>query len=864
MADTFQSVQQLVTELIAYKQANPTKKIAFVLQGGGARAAWYGGVLEAIESEVRKQQPTVAPELRFAPDILVGNSGGALAAVAYFSDLMNPGTYGRYTSKQSWLWRSLSENNDAANKLLDNAGILELISGSKTGGTGSILPSLNNPHMLYNMLPKIGSIGNMAENLSPHYNFQTLFKSRADLWAAWNDLKVKFDDFKTAMDNLTVPNLIAGINLQQASSVLRDDVNAIKDRVDAVRNDVATIKGHLSHTAEFMKLKYPDQVPDAFQVPLLRDSAAVANEIGDTINHLKNELDRLALTAGEGLLTKIRIAFETLHDLIGAIRNEISALLNRVLQIVTHLDDCISLIVTTVMMAKNHSSLMNTSGLEKAIHEALRQATPTITAKTAKASSLDSAIFAHWNARRAAKALDPNVRAPELILLASNISAGRPTLLCMCDQTTKQSLASSHTWVVELDHGNVSYLAAKGLAKTTPTPSDPNRWIFGSWPTDQLERIKDIGVGATLAVSDDTDGGETPGTEGGVTPVETFSPGKMPLASFSVANAFAGRMRPQEMPVTPIEVPAAQLRTARVTTDLGALQLSPIAEQIVGSQKQQGGVFDQLGISTGSIGGGVQSGIIAGGKVIDNLGELIGSPFNDPELWKSEIKGTSLIAAAALTSAAIPLAFPPKYWRFNNAYGETYHHWMVDGGICDNRPIQQAINAGAECIVSIELTPLSAAVQDIPFDDDRPDIGEVASDSLLNTPMSSAFYRFLETYVGEQSNAIPPSSVRMWRIAPSQTAKNAKSIGVYDFNGYWEGGQLRMGLFDWFMRGYLDAHAGQPSSDVWSDPSDNACVAYKAVAVPFLGQVGNANDKEPSPGFFVVDFVNNHPHPGYE
>ena len=63
-----------------------------------------------------------------------------------------------------------------------------------------------------------------------------------------------------------------------------------------------------------------------------------------------------------------------------------------------------------------------------------------------------------------------------------------------------------------------------------------------------------------------------------------------------------------------------------------------------------------------------------------------------------------------------------------------------------------------------------------------------------------------------------------------------------------------MGLFDWFMCGYLDAYG---SGKV--DPNDLAWQAYGNL--PGYGQIGNAAQKRRSPGFFAVDFVNNKPHP---
>lgn len=712
------------------------------------------------------------------------------------------------------------------------------MSGSKTASTQNIFPNQNNPHVPYNLLPQVGAIPNMMQNLSPHYNFQALFQSRAELWAAWSQLKTRGDEFLMAMDNLTLPNLIASINTQQLSSVWQDDLNAIRSRADAIRNDVETIRSCVSRTTSIsypggsINVPDPTGVADALQVRLLRDSAAAVREIGNTIDDLRRALDELALTATNGLLTRVRTAFDALQNLIAAIGNEIAALVNRVSQFLLHLDDFIAFILKTVQMAKNHSSLMDTPGLKRAIHEALRQATPQTTAANANASDMDKAIFNHWKARRTAKVSDPLVRAPELILTASNITAGRATLLCLCDVETKQQLGAMHTWVVELDQSNVGYQSAKGVEKQVPPVNDPSRWIFGSWPTDYIEQFRDddrLTDGLTVGA---TDGEPPPDGESAETPFKHFTFVEMKMAGRAGAPLLDGR---GPMPVTPETTapPLAQMRPASdVAAEVRGRPLAPSRSALnLGgpSQTQASDVSQFMPGVVNVTGGTIAASPASVNKKEDSLKDLLGSPFMEPELWNSNIKGTSLLAAAALTSAAIPIAFPPKYWRFNNPYGEAYHHWMIDGGLCDNRPIQQAINAGADCIVSFELTPLSTAIEDIPLDVPRPGIDMVGG-GLTDLQINSAFYRFIETYVGQESAANPPTEARMWRISPAQKASSGKNIGVYDFNGYWEGGKLQMGLFDWYMRGYLDAHAGE-LTDVWNDPADNACAAYKAVAV---------------------------------
>lgn len=113
-------------------------------------------------------------------------------------------------------------------------------------------------------------------------------------------------------------------------------------------------------------------------------------------------------------------------------------------------------------------------------------------------------------------------------------------------------------------------------------------------------------------------------------------------------------------------------------------------------------------------------------------------PF-DKEPGKSQIAGASIVAGAALTTSAIPIAFPPRYWIFENPFlQKVYCHWFTDGGMCDNRPIEQALAAGADYIVSFELTPLRKAITDVPAVAPKPNLMGIASASLVDTPINWA------------------------------------------------------------------------------------------------------------------------------
>jgi hypothetical protein len=150
---------------------------------------------------------------------------------------------------------------------------------------------------------------------------------------------------------------------------------------------------------------------------------------------------------------------------------------------------------------------------------------------------------------------------------------------------------------------------------------------------------------------------------------------------------------------------------------------------------------------------------------------------------------------------------------------------------------------------------LRKAILDLPTNDKKPNILGVVS-SLTDAQTNSPFYRFLESYVEEN----PDTQKKLWRFAPDAAAgEEDETIGIYDFNGYWNKGQLKMGLFDWFMRGYLDAAKTIESSEM--PDKDPVLNAYNNI--PEYGQLGNAIAKRESPGYFVVDFANNKPHPGY-
>ncbi|MEZ5040336.1 MAG: patatin-like phospholipase family protein [Saprospiraceae bacterium] len=772
----FIDTKNLVTKLIRLKSMDPTKKIAFVFSGGGARAAWFGGILEAFEKEVRRQQPNVPADQRFAPDMLVGTSGGGLAAVGYFADLMNSKQYGPYANRQSWLWREIARDNAAAFKLLDNPGVLELLSGSRTG-KGQMDWSMIKDKPLSNFL----TIANIPNLESPTFNFNRLFSSVKEIKQDINTLETNWKKVNAALEKLYADSgmIISKINIQnlsapwiQSLNIATGNIGKVQYLANKVWDDIDYIQKKITIT-KLTNPPTPSNILDAFNrsKSLIRDSGAVVVGVIDGLSDLNNHLMNIPInnlkkqfSDLEKIFTDIKKVLDALLELQKATSHTIGDGIKGLYQLSTIIGDVIGFTIAIGKMIQSNSSLMNTTGLKNAMHEVLRMATPEKFVGNGLASQMDKGIFEYWQTQRTAKLANPLVRAPELILTAGNITANRLTLLALCDIDSAKKLADLKRWVIGLDLESSGLIHGKKMMRSklaqTSNINAAENWIFGAWPND-------------------------------------FIP---PLSN---------------------------------DADLDILNATEVA------------LNNQADITPKS-----------------RIGVAIPAdcPFEHLP-GQSSILGTSILAGAALTTASIPIAFPPRLWRFENQFLEKiYFHWFVDGGICDNRPIEHAIDAGADYVVSFELTPLRKAITDIPVSSKRPNLLGMISASLIDTPIDSAFKRYIESYVANNP-PIPGKSPqkRIWRIAPEAGAgEEDETIGVYDFNGYWDKGEMKMGLFDWFMRGYLD---GSKSLSSAVPGPDAVLDAYNTMSD--YGQKKNAAQEKATPGYFEVDFYNNKPHPGY-
>lgn len=172
---------------------------------------------------------------------------------------------------------------------------------------------------------------------------------------------------------------------------------------------------------------------------------------------------------------------------------------------------------------------------------------------------------------------------------------------------------------------------------------------------------------------------------------------------------------------------------------------------------------------------------------------------------------------AVMTSAAIPVAFPPHTWTMARSLPSTTQpnllsHKLVDGGVIDNSPIDIARRAGATHIVSFELTPLLTFTTGAPaIDRNTRTMFDVYTDSFETVRDAVNNRQVLDIIAANHGAATP---VPIYRIAPlaqhlSKSAENTvddPTVQFLDFNGHYDHNQqLTLNLEDWFMQGYQDA-----------------------------------------------------------
>jgi len=201
------------------------------------------------------------------------------------------------------------------------------------------------------------------------------------------------------------------------------------------------------------------------------------------------------------------------------------------------------------------------------------------------------------------------------------------------------------------------------------------------------------------------------------------------------------------------------------------------------------------------------------------------------------------LVKAALTTAALPFAFPVQKWELSRVVPPLTQasrdlHYFTDGGVVDSSPIDIAVYAGATHVISLEMTPLLVNAWTY---GGWPRKGpsnmlEVAQQSFY-TAMDGALLRTIQNLVREQRD------VQIYRLAPfaprttrgrDQDSGDSEAVSpdITSFDGVFDTNRkLKMSLDDWFMQGYLDA-ASLDDAAAADDPVFNPYQAAKKSPQP--------------------------------
>lgn len=691
--DKFINVRELVPQLLKFKQDNPKKKIAFCFSGGGARGAYFGGVIEAIQQEISKhpQQATLPLEQRWKPDMICGTSAGALAGFAYWMECLLPSNPSPYACRQTNVWKSISDGNKGAQKLFNNPSIIDFLSKSSV------------------------ELDNFLDALD---QFKT------DINPIIENLDEQWTDIKLIISNS------ASFDINRFQNGIQDKVDSIHERINKV-GEKPKLKDALEWAENVIKL---------------------IGEVSTFVPAISVDLGKMQLDQAKNLLQNIK---DLNYDIKDGRKNDIKKVLKDFKDLTYKLQDLYKELKIVFDLTKFHikesSSLMNTGGLEKILEKFIfdsfpKNTFPLVNGKI-EARELDSAIIKLVKESRE--------KIPDLFLTGTNINAKRGVAFSLAMPEVNDIVADRNLWVVKLDEVGVDFSSHKMAAS--------NEFVFGGGRFgSEFSHATDLIVDQHNQNSTDL--------------INNMLSGNVTVIKETLVNPRS------KIKVTP-----------------------PKKEQTIDNNLNSPNAKNSTAVAA--------------------------KPANFVSSLMDFTKGRSLFVGAVLTSSSIPIAFPPRQWTFFSKTKEMFKHWMVDGGIVDNRPIDVAVKAGAKFIVSFELTPLLSATTEMKrIFDEQPKFMEVISKSMIDASLNAGFYRYFEDLVTKNKKK---PKYTIYRMAPEMyntpddlnydAGQNLDehTIGTYDFNGKFDNERnFRMGLFDWFMKGYIDAKGGD-NIDM-SDPVNKA------------------------------------------
>lgn len=544
MSDHFINVRQLIPQLLQFKADYPDKKIAFCFSGGGARGAYFGGVIEAIQQEINKQpsQSSLPLSERWRPDIICGSSAGALAGFSYWIDCLIPGSTSPYACRQSLVWKDVSDGNKGAEKLFSNHGVIDFLSGS----------SLKLDLFLDNIEKLQADIRLVADDIDNWWTDIKLVISNTasfDTNKLRNDIQSRLEGLKNDFDNVGSP---PSFDAKHPLSVFND----IKSKFESLVNITGIIPGIISGVAN-MQIDQAKALLNNIQ-ELRNDIMNGNKDIGKAVRDIRDVLDKF-----KALFKKI---VETLKQSLKSI--------------------------------KDNSSLMNTEGLqgilESYIFNSLPPGSLTMVNGKIDARELDKAIIKLVKTKR-----DAGQNVPALFVTGTNINAKRSVAFSLAPDDLNIKVSNSNLWVIKLDEDGTDFSTNRMMPG-----SGPNEFVFG---------------------------GKRFGTEYSYPAAITVPHTDFDPRQFEQATAHRAKLN-----IAGIHV------VVENTSNEKGVNASTVTEKNTKEIKAEKGTVNK------------DSNTVNESSIANN--------FTDLEYDFTH--GKSILVGAVLTSATIPVAFPPRQWTF--------------------------------------------------------------------------------------------------------------------------------------------------------------------------------------------------------
>lgn len=424
--DVYRSLDDVVAQLQQDFRASPaTFRLALSISGGGAKGAWGQGVLEALKQEMAKQGAN------FPVSLLCGTSAGALVC---FGEWVNtvfpaPAPPAPLLSRASGLWSQLAVNNDAAQRLVSPAVVLELASGKHA------IPIVSD------ILTRIGDLDTDITKVKTR--FQRAATDLAALSASLGQLgltDLANDLSQLASDLATDVGKVAKV----VGDIVSLDISAIADAIGlatTAQQQLGTVQNELAQLANDVA-NLPTTVP-----AVLRDLGQLAVDVGG--------LGTAALaTTGDLALLVIEVA---------ALVAALEVLMTFLTTMVTFAPVAAAAGATTAMvrLALTENVLSNTG-----IHDTLLGFLGASTALR-RSRNVDQDARARWHATTSRRG-----RLPELLVTGTDVSAGRLAVFAVAQTQTVQQLSSSGLWVVDLLNDQRPAPTGWNVLVPSPTPND--------------------------------------------------------------------------------------------------------------------------------------------------------------------------------------------------------------------------------------------------------------------------------------------------------------------------------------------------------------------------------------------------------